>query len=718
MRRYSLLTALAIAVAFLVGLPVDTATAAIVLDPEPLTVRTSVLREMVYGHPDWEPIKTGANPNAVIGASAQAQAAKLRSTTKVYAASPLQVAAARKKAIALGGKTLATSGMTVAQWRAANESAKATLSGSEKTALATVKTKFRIPATPVKKVAKGVGAAANVLFSYDLGTMIGNGIVSILGVNTDGACAASAAQGGWIELVAGTDCSQYGVVDEYVPNGDASALAPGYKDNRLTFGTGPYVVGGNTYPFYALGNGDPVVVVGQRVTVKVVKQYAVGNQSLGNSDLRLWCQGPSTGVVGAPMTLVAPSTWKATGGDLSASWTATCEGIGRQPLAITKGSVAAYNASSNFQWYGAAAPEYATNSNEPNPLRHWRCEVKELAPEGGGTGAVLSDVSASFRETDESWPQVKCPTLPPELILGNVTIWQVNEATGVETQVQSTDTADSYRTTGTENPECLDGSCILDLQFKSGTKWKTCFDSPEECTGWWEHRTDTDQFRCLYGTEVVDYRECAAYKVTFEDTTSVETVYCIPVDADGNTCYSTDDTTTDTETGTGGECTVGCGSNESSECFPTGWAVFNPVGWVLQPVQCALRAAFIPSSTGVQQLEAKRDEVLGNTAFGSVATAVGTMASTFNIAASGCKGPPFRYVAFGVDETYYPMDACDEPMRGVAGAVNGMLAFSIVTVTILSGLRYLAGTIGFIGWSNTGDLHPGSGSGGGGVKFK
>lgn len=39
---------------------------------------------------------------------------------------------------------------------------------------------------------------------------------------------------------------------------------------------------------------------------------------------------------------------------------------------------------------------------------------------------------------------------------------------------------------------------------------------------------------------------------------------------------------------------------DGSRCWPSGWAAFNPLEWVLKPTMCALSWAFVPSSTSTQ----------------------------------------------------------------------------------------------------------------------
>lgn len=134
---------------------------------------------------------------------------------------------------------------------------------------------------------------------------------------------------------------------------------------------------------------------------------------------------------------------------------------------------------------------------------------------------------------------------------------------------------------------------------------------------------------------------------------------------------------------------------QTNKCFPTGWGILNPVEWVMKPVQCALEWAFVPR---VGFVSAKTGEVKAFVNGTWLAVPVGVitgMASAVDIAASGCQGPPLHIEAFGVDETYYPFNACDEPMAGVASAVNGLLSFSVSMLAGMAIVRYIMGVVGF-----------------------
>lgn len=117
-------------------------------------------------------------------------------------------------------------------------------------------------------------------------------------------------------------------------------------------------------------------------------------------------------------------------------------------------------------------------------------------------------------------------------------------------------------------------------------------------------------------------------------------------------------------------------------CYPTGMAAWNPVEWVLQPVQCALSWAFVPSTTGVATTTAQLQGTLNDTGFAPLMSAVGATVEPLGVA-SGCQGPMMPFNLGEVDEELYPFSACEAPMSIAAGYTY---ALSTVIVVIGGGL--------------------------------
>jgi hypothetical protein len=253
--------------------------------------------------------------------------------------------------------------------------------------------------------------------------------------------------------------------------------------------------------------------------------------------------------------------------------------------------------------------------------------------------------------------------------------------------------------------------CQIDLQRKDGTRWESCGEVAIYCPDWVREWSETpDLFRCKYGSYDVAMSMCSAYRKPGtllpnheEDEDGVPQPVPPGAPAPDPMPNPVRDPDTGNEVDLGTIVDVDGATNTSPDgqsCFPTGWGVINPVSWVLMPVQCALKWAFVPRAVEIQ----KKMDALRLRANGWVVPAVGvvtTIAGAVKIAASGCQGPPmhlvFDFPGFtAVDETYYPMNACEDPMASVASAVNGMLSFSIIAWMGLAVVRYFMSLIGYV----------------------
>lgn len=66
-----------------------------------------------------------------------------------------------------------------------------------------------------------------------------------------------------------------------------------------------------------------------------------------------------------------------------------------------------------------------------------------------------------------------------------------------------------------------------------------------------------------------------------------------------------------------------------TSCFPSGWDAFNPLQWIYEPVLCALRDAFVPSSSQMQSVTDLKTDVLNRAPFSYVGDVVGWLPQLF-----------------------------------------------------------------------------------------
>lgn len=144
---------------------------------------------------------------------------------------------------------------------------------------------------------------------------------------------------------------------------------------------------------------------------------------------------------------------------------------------------------------------------------------------------------------------------------------------------------------------------------------------------------------------------------------------------DGTSTGSTTTTTTTIEDTNGADP-----GGEGRSCIG-GIVSWNPLDWVYVPVKCALTWAFVPSDTDVESvLQPLHDEFEGTigvlfTSFDDLINAFvpshGTADSSGN-----CLGPSISVGVLHLEDIH-PLDACDEPMKTVAGYVHALLTLGV-----------------------------------------
>jgi hypothetical protein len=145
-------------------------------------------------------------------------------------------------------------------------------------------------------------------------------------------------------------------------------------------------------------------------------------------------------------------------------------------------------------------------------------------------------------------------------------------------------------------------------------------------------------------------------------------------------------------------------SASERDCWPTGWGMFNPGSWVLQPVRCALAWAFVPDTSAVQTMTNGVGADLSAAGIGPIAAAVGTK---FNLIGqgTGCDGPAVSFSAVGIVKPMHPFSACAAPMSTLAGITKALSTIAIVAGGSFGALRAVGAGFGF-------DVSMGRGRGG------
>jgi hypothetical protein len=542
------------------------------------------------------------------------------------------------------------------QWKAIGRVKEGVATRTEADLVAGMIRKFKTPATKTMGFLKGVGTAAVAVTALDFGFSIGNGALDVLGISRDSGtmCSpdgSSPLGDSWSSIVNGADCAGY-------QESTAEMLAQANSDM-------PSSISGLS----ACGTGADA---GQCVSMTgLVYDSFYGYVWLFDRT------GSPTGFY----------TWRAGESSVDDSYRASFwYGSGRDRCRdkIDGGdgnNCVFWDEDHPIDTYSMTAdgPKTTVETSYPDPERTLRCEVTL------SDGQVLSADSPTFTEGSGVIPGAVCPEFPPELDVSSVSIWEVGG--GEQHELFNQQVTPEYEAARTTYPECMDGTCMLDLQ----TQGLSCFESPETCVDWYADPDKATSYTCRYGSHDVALSECAVYAPTFKPNAK----------ATGKE-YG-DPTTGEPLPSPSPGTALGVGVADSSqprECFPTGWGIFNPLEWVVRPVQCALEWAFVPRASVVADVAAQQSEAWSDTAPVKMARTVTAWAFVMP-PPGGCSG--ITVDVFFLGPPFQIMNACPGSMLAELASwsrIFGNLAFSVYGVIAI--VRHLSRVIGFEGLDSGG----------------
>lgn len=224
---------------------------------------------------------------------------------------------------------------------------------------------------------------------------------------------------------------------------------------------------------------------------------------------------------------------------------------------------------------------------------------------------------------------------------------------------------------------CFNGTiCQLGVKINGAL----CSRSIAACATWWEN-ADDPKFSCHWGPVTMAITDCEVLKHHYKPNA---------VD-DPETGVGTEPAPApQPSAGTGGASSAPTsGANpsapptspesttdpDSQGCYGAAWS-WNPVDWVMVPVKCALKWAFVPppgtweSTFGTARTNWEASPSgQWSAAFGDTTTAL----AGFDDQAGGCLGPTLASDVGGISFNLKPLDACAAPMSTVASVVHGLL---------------------------------------------
>jgi hypothetical protein len=257
-------------------------------------------------------------------------------------------------------------------------------------------------------------------------------------------------------------------------------------------------------------------------------------------------------------------------------------------------------------------------------------------------------------------------------------------------------------------PECATGSCLLVLTHTNG---EPCGAVGELCPDWAKDPNYTSNYKCTFGGTAVGLDSCSVYrspKDGIQPNTKIDGTPYSPTDPavkpggqtvgdpsqpknpDGS--LKTPPVVTDVVTG-----------QDPNGCRMMSWIEnLNPFN-MFQTIGCAMQTAFVPDAAKVQTAVTQVQNSWANTPPVKVSVMVNEITASLP-AGSGCSGITFTFPGvLGVAaQNFTVLNACAEPVAGVAlivrivGAI-GMIIFGILALTKMAG-----GVIALPGLGKTG----------------
>lgn len=490
--------------------------------------------------------------------------------------------------------------------------------------------------------------------------------------------------------------------------------------------------------------------VHQRASIDVFTDGSVVASGEGMRALlhyRLTCQVDTTGAVywkegffGDTLEAQNSAGQSVAGYPPSTTNNADCSASGDSPVALQVGPATVADCTSDGQCSATSIPRETTasgvswvNPSPPTPpagsaaaaAKVLTTNVHCVAPDGStfdlssdidatAGGFTLPSCAASVAGAHALQMTVSSPHVPGDASPSN--IYQITPKKNA-----------SYPGCDPTQPGPL---CVLSLKV-DGT---TCVVGAAACQGWTSLLTTApSRLECDWGTYNLPLSDCDVLERAFEPTGQPGTL--ANTDGDPSTWDGTDpstDSTASPSPSASASATAGAGTGVDTggtastdpgldpfpagsplpgpnagggECYPTGWAAFNPVEWVLKPVECALSWAFVPSVATVTDLQDGVANDVKRVGFGPIDDAVTAgLAPLGN--SSGCAGPTFNFDFEGTHTSIQPLNACSGGMAVAAGVV-----YAFTTLVFIAGggfvfLRAIGSAFGYnfsIGPRNTGD---------------
>lgn len=504
----------------------------------------------------------------------------------------------------------------------------------------------KIPATAANALMKG----ATVLSAFSFGTMLGsagtNLAGSFFGFDANGTVCAQTSNlgfgGDMLNLISGQDCSGWMLNEAYIPNFDATG------QSSLTYAGVTWVYRGVNAQFADNLGHDYCFNATSATLPPGVASIQYKNNSGGWISMTTFAAGSRCNNVGGSnrVTTLVPNTVAG----------------GRADVIL------------RFALTGGGYVDRVTASNDPT--RHQTCKVTFT------DGTSASADGPGYTESSGDFAPAQCPPTPPGKVVDNITLTE--NGNGPAKELYSEDTTDAFKEWAAQD-ECATGACLLDLLVKTPSGiYVSCFDLEEGCAGWFEDPAKGDTYTCRYGTQEKDLAECNVYSGLFTPgRLAVGAPYSDPLTGSWSGGQSSGRPDRDAM----GQ-TVQNPAATYRSCDGMNVTGFDPIGFVMRPIQCALEWAAIPRPLVAEASFAGVADVWAGKPPGAIAEAVDEM--TLTGGATGCA------IATTYKGTTAPLvDACGGFMQGLA--TFSRLATTAMMIVLVFGQvrRQIAGMVNY-----------------------
>jgi hypothetical protein len=514
----------------------------------------------------------------------------------------------------------------------------------------------RAPATPGAKFMKNVGGVATAISGLEIGTTLGGAGMNLVGgwfgwdVNGT-VCSQVAGTPGeaLTSWVTGQDCEAYKLSGEYPPNADAGEgwTAAVYQDGSVRYmgAVAPHPnFPDNWIACYQWDRPSDMTGVGT------------------------FYYRESTGTFGAitpPNPLPEPHP---NPNDGSNRVREACMALAADSM-IT---LSVFSGNSPVLWFRSTAPGNPQVGTSPmevplDPERTMECTVQF------GDGSSASKVASAYFESQGMFSPAECPATPEGKVPESVTITE--HGNGEPKELYKEDTTQEFRDWVGDFPECADGTCLLDLVKITPGAVVSCFDLSDGCPDWFEDPNKTENYRCLYGSEDVGLAECAVYSGLFKPgRVSVGAPYSDPMTGE----WSGGSSAPKPDQQAMGQ-TIQNPAATYRSCDGMNVTGFDPIGFVMRPIQCALEWAFVPRPLVAEASFAGVQDVWEGKPPGAIAEAMEQV--EISGGATGCS------ISTTYKGTTTPLvDACGGFMAGLA-TFTRLAATALMAVFVFAQVR-------------------------------